>query len=444
MIQVATTGGFVPGAPSRHDNQPTVEIANSSALGAATTAEALLAATRLVAASADRDLDAVLDAVAEQARRLLGADAAALQLADPATGELIVRRPSPFAAAGTPLATPGTRYRPGAFTREAVRRAAPVFASDFQRDARHDPARRAEFGAVVASMVVPLLAAPAGRPSGGPAARPELVGTLYLDWTRPYAAGPDDLAVADAFGQEAAVAIRIARALEAERAARLAAAASDARFRQLAESVGAVFYVRAVDFSRFDYVSPAYRAIWGRDPDEVTADPGAWLAAVHPDDRERVASAPSEGFEAEYRVVQPDGTERWVHDRAYPMRDPLSGEARTAGIAADVTDRRQAEEALRAAIVEQARLDGAIKTARSVAHLINNELVMLVGYAELLPRLSPNQTDAAFQSIARAASAVADLVDRLQRIVRFEETDIGGGPMLDLTAAASDDDTRPE
>jgi len=409
-----------------------VESAQDAVRSASAAAEALLEATRLVAANASRDLDAVLDAVAEQARRLLGADAAALQLADPVTGELIVRRPSPLAAPGTALATPGTRYRPGNFTQEAVRLGMPLFAADFQGDSRHVPARRAEFGPVVACMVVPLLIAPVGG-------RPELVGTLYLDWTRPYTAGPGDLALADAFGQQAAVAIRIARALEAERAARQAAAASEARFRQLAESIGAVFYIRTVDFSRFDYVSPAYRAIWGRPPEELYADPGAWLAAIHPDDRDGVARSSPEGCESDYRVIPPDGTVRWVHDRAYPMRDPLTGEPRTAGIAADVTDRRVAEEALRAAIAEQARFDGAIKTARSVAHLINNELVMLVGYAEILPSLSPTQADAAIRSVARAADAVADLVGRLQRIVRFEETDLGGGPMLDLTAAQQEE-----
>ncbi|HEV8634235.1 MAG TPA: GAF domain-containing protein [Chloroflexota bacterium] len=290
---------------------PAVETANDPARPGA--AAALLEATRLVAASAEGDLDAVLDAVAEQARRLLGADAAALGLTDPTTGDLIVRRPNPLAPPGTRLATPGKRYRPGAFTQEAVRLGTPLFAADVQRGPRRDPARRAAVGAVVASMVVPLLATPADG-------RPELVGTLYLDWTRPYTAGPADLAVAEAFGQQAAVAIRIARALEAERAARQAS-----------------------------------------------------------------------------------------------------------------------EAALRAAVAEQARLDGAITTARAVAHLINNELVMLVGYAEILPRLSPTQAGAAIRSLAKAADALAGLVDRLQRIVRFEETDPGGVPTPDLTAAAPDD-----
>src|SRR5438128_1652879 len=80
---------------------------------------ALIEATRLVAADAGRDLDATLDTLTEQARRLLGADSAALQLAV-GEDELEVRRPGHQVAPGTPFATPGTRYRPGRFTGEAV------------------------------------------------------------------------------------------------------------------------------------------------------------------------------------------------------------------------------------------------------------------------------------------------------------------------------------
>ena len=61
---------------------------------------------------------------------------------------------------------------------------------------------------------------------------------------------------------------------------------------------------------------------------------------------------------------------------------------------------------------------------------------MLTGYAEVFSNLPPERAEVAMQGMAKAAHEVAGLVERLQRIVRFEETDLGGGPMLDLDAAS--------
>jgi len=125
---------------------------------------------------------------------------------------------------------------------------------------------------------------------------------------------------------------------------------SEARFRELAESIGAVFYVSTADGARIEYASPGYREIWGRDQEELYRDTSAWLAAVHPDDRERVATArarmPLGGYDEEYRVVRPDGTVRRVRDRAFPVRDADGRVLRNAGIAEDITDRRRTEERL--------------------------------------------------------------------------------------------------
>lgn len=93
---------------------------------------------------------------------------------------------------------------------------------------------------------------------------------------------------------------------------------------------------------------------------------------------------------------------------------------------------------MRAAEADRARLDGAVKTSRLVAHELGNQLALVVGYGEHLAlELTGAQAKYAEQ-ILEGAEAAAETVGRLQQIMRFEETDIGGGPMLDLTAA-----TRP-
>src|SRR5689334_24651487 len=89
--------------------------------------QALIEATRLIAADAGRDLNATLDTLTSQARRLLAADAVTLQLATGDGDELEVRRPSLVARPDSPFARAGTRFKPGPFTREAMARRQPLF-----------------------------------------------------------------------------------------------------------------------------------------------------------------------------------------------------------------------------------------------------------------------------------------------------------------------------
>ena len=79
--------------------------------------------------------------------------------------------------------------------------------------------------------------------------------------------------------------------------------------------------------------------------------PRSWLESIHPDDRERVlAGALTKQavgtYDEEYRIVRPDGSIRWIRDRAFPVRDGSGSVSRIAGIADDVTERKRVEEQL--------------------------------------------------------------------------------------------------
>ncbi len=123
---------------------------------------------------------------------------------------------------------------------------------------------------------------------------------------------------------------------------------SESRFRQLSENIREVFWLAEPDKSHVLYVSPAYEEIWGRRCGDLYADPGQWVESIHPQDRERVVRAAkqvSETFEydEEYRIVQPDGSIRWIRDRAFPVRDENGMVYRVAGVADDITRRHLAE-----------------------------------------------------------------------------------------------------
>ncbi|MEH2224846.1 PAS domain-containing protein [Nostoc sp.] len=127
---------------------------------------------------------------------------------------------------------------------------------------------------------------------------------------------------------------------------------SEERFRQLAENIDAVFWIKEVRENRVSYVSPAYKRLWGLNPEELYQGQQAWVDRIHPEDRAAIDRAFHEKavagkFDEEYRIILADGSIRWVHDRCFPLRDETGEIYRFAGIAEDISERKQVEQALR-------------------------------------------------------------------------------------------------
>ena len=100
--------------------------------------------------------------------------------------------------------------------------------------------------------------------------------------------------------------------------------------------------------------APAFKALYGLAPDEPMSL-SAFLSRVHPDDRERVEedqvrliAAPGP-YESEFRVILPNGAVRWILSRGESVRDGDGDGAPSgiAGIAIDITARKEVEEELR-------------------------------------------------------------------------------------------------
>lgn len=120
---------------------------------------------------------------------------------------------------------------------------------------------------------------------------------------------------------------------------------SEERFRQLAENIEEVVWMSDVGKDSMLYVNPAYETVWDRPVDELYELPTSFLESVHPADRDRVRRAITEqaagDYDEEYRILRPDGTVRWIHDRAVPIEN--DGEVtRIVGVATDVTGYKRA------------------------------------------------------------------------------------------------------
>lgn len=135
------------------------------------------------------------------------------------------------------------------------------------------------------------------------------------------------------------------------RAAEDALAASQARLNSiLASQEDIVWSVGLPDFN-LEYLNMAAERICRRPLAELSASLGHWLDVIHPDDRHRMReyldnalSAGSNGDE--FRIVRPDGSTRWLRDRAQVIRDEQGMPIRIDGIATDITEQKGQRELL--------------------------------------------------------------------------------------------------
>jgi len=124
-------------------------------------------------------------------------------------------------------------------------------------------------------------------------------------------------------------------------------------YREIVDTMGEAIWLFDWDRQGVVYVNPAYEAIWGRSAEALHGHCEGWSESIHPDDlafaKESFARIVETGGgeKREYRIVRPDGSVRWVSDRGYVIRDRQGQIVRIAGIAKDITDRKQAEETLR-------------------------------------------------------------------------------------------------
>jgi PAS domain S-box-containing protein len=190
---------------------------------------------------------------------------------------------------------------------------------------------------------------------------------------------------------------------------------SESRFNELAEHIEAVFWLVEPGTDRLLYVSPSVERMFGITGAEMRADPERYWSLIHPDDRARVRGLlerPTGEVEIEYRLVRPDGTQIWVNDRSFPIRDEAGNVLRLAGIGTDVTARHRSEQdrVLLTAAIEQTS-DGMllIDTSGTIAYA-NPAFEQISGFAvdDLVGTRADDLTDTVdMPGLANAIETVA-------------------------------------
>ena len=100
------------------------------------------------------------------------------------------------------------------------------------------------------------------------------------------------------------------------------------------------------------YVSPAYEKIWGNKRENLYKSPQSFLDAIYPEDRQRLLQETElyndkEIMNIEYRIFDSEGSIHWIQDRRFPIKDNEGNLFKIAGVATDITDRKNTEEELK-------------------------------------------------------------------------------------------------
>jgi PAS domain S-box-containing protein len=156
---------------------------------------------------------------------------------------------------------------------------------------------------------------------------------------------------------------------------------SEVRYRTLVEQIPAITYTAALDEAGTTlYISPQVQTYLGYSQQDYEIDPDAWRKALYPEDyarvMEQVAQSQAEGgpFVSEYRMIARDGRVVWFRDEGVVVRDDAGCPLFLQGVMFDITERKEAEEALRKAKEELENKNTRLEALYRVGQIINSTL----------------------------------------------------------------------
>ena len=246
-----------------------------------------------------------------------------------------------------------------------------------------------------------------------------LGGLLYLENTpAPHVFTPERARLLEVLASQAAISLENSRPVYRSATPGGSAAAASG-FRLDAEPDGTP-----------DFVNQVWLEYSGQTPEFIQSHPEAWMAAVHPEDREMAAKSfwqgvhSGRGFAIETRSLRArDGTYRWHLQQAAVLRDAEGKVLKFVGTTTDIDDQKRAEETLRrtqADLAHVARVATLNAMTASIAHEVSQPLSGILTNASTSLRMlaadPPNLAGAAetARRTIRDANRAAEVIRRLR------------------------------
>jgi PAS domain S-box-containing protein len=188
--------------------------------------------------------------------------------------------------------------------------------------------------------------------------------------------------------------------------------------------------------------------IFGFDPERTIPSVETFLQRIHPEDRPRIeqgikeASTEPRDYAADYRIVLPDGSTKYIHDVVYPVTNEAGQVIERYGLVMDVTESKQAEKKLQhsfeqlralAARLQSVREEERAKVAREIHDELGQAMTAIKMDLTALMRELPVDRKEPLIRIERSLKIVDGTIQAVRRIA----TELRPGILDDLGIAAA-------
>ncbi|AEI50804.1 PAS domain-containing sensor histidine kinase [Runella slithyformis] len=174
---------------------------------------------------------------------------------------------------------------------------------------------------------------------------------------------------------------------------------SEQRFRDIAENVDEVFWIRDLNSPRFQYINSTYERITGKTLQSLYENPMSFLDFVLKEDQQTIAELfqanAEEDTEMGFRVINKEGQLRWFMGRIFVIKDGRGVIRKRIGLARDVTPQKEKEQLLIEMLEKEKELNKMKSQFVSfVSHEFRTPLTTIQSSAELIEHyLFNNQAD---------------------------------------------------
>ena len=176
------------------------------------------------------------------------------------------------------------------------------------------------------------------------------------------------------------------------------------------------------------YWSDQIAPLFGYPHGELQTSYENFMAAVHPDDRERVQRAVNDcidhnkRYDIDHRVVWPDGTVHWVNEKGNVTRDKNGKAVKMLGVVQDINRAKRAEESLLNATLKAEQANRAKTEFLSlISHELRTPLNSILGFSQLLSLQNLEENQALYtEQILEGGKVLIKLVNDIIDFSRIE------------------------
>lgn len=208
---------------------------------------------------------------------------------------------------------------------------------------------------------------------------------------------------------------------------------SEIKFRQLAENVNDIFWLRDAKNGETLYVNPAFDKVFGLRGSSLHKHWEIVLKMIHPDERDSVDKkyreylvSQSDVFDMEFRITTHYGENKWIRATSNAIRDAKGKALRHAILASDITRQKEVEQQLKFNFELEKQL-GELKSrfVSMASHELRTPLATILATTETLKayrdRMENHEIDKRFSKIIEQISHLKRIMDDVLSLSKISE-----------------------